>query len=384
MDIPSTEKFTFDAAKWPAWKQRFQRFRSASDLSTKAEERQISMLLYCMGEKAEDVFDSFRLDADDAKKYDTVLARFDTHFVIKKNVIFERAQFNKRKQDIGESTETFITALHKLAETCEFGALREELIRDRVVVGIQDSKLSEKLQLDKDLTLEKAVTLVRQSEQVRQQQDLLRGATSQLTSSEVNAVKSKKPFAGAKSQPKNKGQKSSSQGQCKWCGRTPRHDRQQCPARDVTCRKCGKHGHFEKVCLSSVKSLCAVDTPMPTDDSKFTGALFLDSLSSSTQPDAWQAEIGVNDKLVRFRLDTGADATVLPKETFDQLLFASLTQADKVLCGPNRAKLDVAGCFTAILQWQGKCTAQTVYVLRDVHQPLLGRDAIDALGIINK
>ena len=32
------------------------------------------------------------------------------------------------------------------------------MIRDRIVVGIQDAKLSEKMQLDPDLTLEKAVT----------------------------------------------------------------------------------------------------------------------------------------------------------------------------------------------------------------------------------
>ena len=193
MDIPCPEKFSFDTQKWPAWKLRFQRFRMASDLCSKDEERQVSMLLYCMGEKSEDVFASFKLTADDAKKYDVVLNKFDAHFVVKRNVIFERAQFNNRRQEQGESMEAFITALHKLAETCEFGALREELIRDRIVVGIQDSKLSEKLQLDKDLTLDKAVTLVRQAEQVRQQQGLLR-STSATTSatSEVNAVKANK------------------------------------------------------------------------------------------------------------------------------------------------------------------------------------------------
>ena len=131
--------------------------------------------------------------ADDAKKYDVVLKKFDAHFVVKRNVIFERAQFNIRRQEQGESMEPFITTLHKLAETCEFGALREILIRDRIVVGIQDSKLSEKLQLDKDLTLDKAVTLVRQAEQVRQQQGLLRSASATTSAtSEVNAVKTNK------------------------------------------------------------------------------------------------------------------------------------------------------------------------------------------------
>ena len=271
--------------------------------------------------------------------------------------------------------EAFITALHKLAETCEFGALREELIRDRIVVGIQDSKLSEKLQLDKDLTLDKAVTLVRQAEQVRQQQGLLR-STSATTSatSEVNAVKANK------SQDRNRQQKLRKQNQgqpCKWCGRTPRHEREQCPARNATCRNCNKPGHFEKVCRSEKAAIRAVDATIDT--------LFVDTLNNNlSSSDTWQAELKVNDKLVKFRLDTGADATVLPLDTFNQLLSAPLSPPDKVLCGPNRAKLDVVGYFTAVLEWRGKQTTQTVYVLRDVHQPLLGQSAIEALGLIKR
>ena len=49
------------------------------------------------------------------------------------------------------------------------------MIRDRIVVGIRNLPLAEKLQLDTDLTLSKAVTLVHQTEAVKQQQPLLRG-----------------------------------------------------------------------------------------------------------------------------------------------------------------------------------------------------------------
>ena len=55
-----------------------------------------------------------------------------------------------------------------------FGNLREELIRDRLVVGILDKQLSEKLQLDVDLTLEKAIIRARQKETIRKQQTVLR------------------------------------------------------------------------------------------------------------------------------------------------------------------------------------------------------------------
>lgn len=48
--------------------------------------------------------------------------------------------------------------------------MKDELIRDRIVVGIKDTALSQKLQLDATLTLEKAKTMVRQCEAVKEQQ----------------------------------------------------------------------------------------------------------------------------------------------------------------------------------------------------------------------
>ena len=47
-------------------------------------------------------------------------------------------------------------------------------MRDRIVVGIRSSSLSEKLQLDAELTLARAVTQVRQAEAVKLQQPLVR------------------------------------------------------------------------------------------------------------------------------------------------------------------------------------------------------------------
>ena len=49
------------------------------------------------------------------------------------------------------------------------------MIRDWLVVGIRDSSLSERLQLDANLTLEKAKTAIRQKEAVQEQQGILKG-----------------------------------------------------------------------------------------------------------------------------------------------------------------------------------------------------------------
>ena len=81
-----------------------------------------------MGKNSEDIFNSFNLAADEAKTYKTVLDKFDSHFIISHNIIFEKAKFSFCRQEAGETAETFITAFHKLSETCEFGNLKNELI----------------------------------------------------------------------------------------------------------------------------------------------------------------------------------------------------------------------------------------------------------------
>ena len=103
-----------------------------------------------MGRESEHVFKSFRYaEAGDDKKYTKVLGKFDEYFVPKRNVIHERARFHLRVQNSGETVEGFIRSLHELAENCDFGN-KSEQIRDRVVIGIRDKELSEKLQLFPD------------------------------------------------------------------------------------------------------------------------------------------------------------------------------------------------------------------------------------------
>ena len=94
--------------------------------------------------------------AKEVKKYQTVKAKFK-RYCQTWNTICERVKFNRRKQEVNETVDEFITDLYRLAEHCNFGALHDELVRDRIVVGIRDSKLSEKLQMESELTLESTV-----------------------------------------------------------------------------------------------------------------------------------------------------------------------------------------------------------------------------------
>ena len=88
-------------------------------------------------------------------------------------MINERAKFNRRDQATSESAEQYITNLYRLVEMCEYGMLKEEMLRDRIVIGIRDLSLSKKLQMDPTLTLENAKKQVRQKEAVQEQRQEL-------------------------------------------------------------------------------------------------------------------------------------------------------------------------------------------------------------------
>eukprot|EP00794_Sanderia_malayensis_P016472 gene16472-18109_t len=189
--VNTPDKFNFKPEEWGRWIRRFERFRIAAKLNKESEEAQVNTLIYSMGEEADDILASLKLTGEERKSYKTVKEKFDNHFVIKRNVIYERAKFNMRSQKDGEPVDSFITDLFSLAEHCGFGELHDELIRDRIVVGLADRSLSERLQLEADLTLEKAITQARQKELVHQQQGILRQKADSGYSG-VDQIKAKK------------------------------------------------------------------------------------------------------------------------------------------------------------------------------------------------
>jgi hypothetical protein len=110
------------------------------------------------------------------------------------------------------------------------------------VVEIWDKALSKRLQLDPDLTLESAKRRVRQREAVHEQQTVLQKPVAIKEEKSLDAVKhfSKRP------QRKSHVPATHRSERCTRCGRM-QHKRNQCPARESTCYKCNKKGHFASV-----------------------------------------------------------------------------------------------------------------------------------------
>jgi hypothetical protein len=249
------------------------------------------------------------------------------------------------------------------------------------------------------------VTTVRQSELVHHQQTVLR-SSSPLSTADVNTIQVRRNQSSTASQPvgnKHKGtHRHKKTGfsvprsvevpfKCKWCGSNEPHSRANCKAKLATCNFCSKIGHYSSVCRSKTqsKSVQAIHTaqslhsvPAIQSVNSQADALFIDTIvAPAGQSQSWFADVAVDNATVHFRLDTGADATAIPVDVYQELFSAPLLPIDTVLLGPSRTPLNAIGSFSATLAWKETTTKQIVYVVNGLHQPLLGRDAINALGL---
>ncbi len=299
-----------------------------------------------MGDDADDILRSFGLTEDEKKVYATVKQKFESHFVKRRNTIFERAKFNMRKQEEKEPVDAFVTDLYALAEHCSYGALHDEMIRDRLVVGLRDAKLSERLQLDAELTLNKAVNQVRQAEAIKKQQIVIRSEGDSLPIGSVQNHKGK-TFIPRKTAPLAKGKI------CSWCGKSW-HDRTRCPAKDAVCGKCQKKGHYSRVC----RSTGSVDAVHQEESSEESDEAFLGTVGEC----CWKIKLKINNCEETFHIDTGAEVSVIPESTYAALGSPKLSQSRRVLRGPGQNKLQVQGMLQAELILNNQ---QTEHVVKD-------------------
>lgn len=353
----------------------------------------MNSLLYSMGRDAEPIYGSFvfpaATEARPHPEYDfnLVIGKFDEHFVPKRNVIHDRACFHKRSQRAGETVEAFVRSLYELAQHCEFGAGKDEQIRDRIVIGIMDKEVSHKLQLEADLTLEKAIQLARQSEQVKQQ-------SAARVETTVNEVRQKQYNSTKRSYDKPRqapGQKYENKQNCQRCNRT--HDnRGNCPARNKRCRKCNKIGHFEAVCKTKMLKEVRTEAVMDSDeDSFFIGELFLRATTKSNpnvieevESDTdWDIELQVNGSPVDFKIDTGADTTVMTETTFNKIQQRpKLIKSKSIVYSPG-GKVMCVGKFLATTHYKGQKYQYWVTVIQGQYASnLLGKTVAKRMGLV--
>ena len=87
----------------------------------------------------------------------------------------------------GRTLDAFLLDLRNKATTCEFGSLQDSLIKDRIVCGIDNKSVRERLLRDNDLTLDKAINIVRAAETSKTQVEKLSNPSIEVESLNQNS-----------------------------------------------------------------------------------------------------------------------------------------------------------------------------------------------------
>lgn len=235
-NVPLPPRFVIGndlASQWKKWKQIWDSFEIVTGLGNKSAEYRTATFITCIGEDALDIYNGLPFaEAADKTNIDTVIELFGNYCVGETNVIFERNVFNNRQQEHGETFDNFVSSLRTLAQSCDYGSLKEDLIRDRIVNGIYDKTFQKTLLQDRNLTLKSAIERGRAHEAADKQCKAMNNDAS------VHAVHHKR--------------------NCHYCGERHRKGKNKCPAYGHTCEKCSKKHHYESECKSVHHSVRAI------------------------------------------------------------------------------------------------------------------------------
>lgn len=303
------------AETWKKWRSRYERYRNALCYENKTPKEQKDLLLYVIGDDGYDIYVNFKFTKEELAALNdiTILDKFDSYYKPYASEIYASYKFGSAIQKPEQSLDEYVLELQKLVKDCGYGTNADRHIRDKIVLGVRDDGLRERLLRDHKLTLESAIQMCRAAEVSKSQVKDIKEEPAA-----VDAVRRKtgKQFNKFKpSQDKSSGGKNYQQGDrnCSKC--STKHAFRNCPAYGKECHNCKRKNHFSKCCfmpkkIYTVEEGNADEGPLDINCIKIMGN------GKCGQKSGWYSVVEVESRNVSFKLDTGADVNVLPRSIF--------------------------------------------------------------------
>jgi transposase InsO family protein len=349
-------------------------FLLAIEAAGKSGATQIAIILNCGGVQVQEICEHFVYGEDEDKNDpDTVLAKIRQYCNPRSSEVYDTYCFWCTQWC--EPFDTFLTEIRTKVELCDFGDLKERMIRDKIVFTVGE-KLKEKLLQKEKLTLKAAIDTCRAHEITKKQaQDMTEGSGA------INKVYSN----GGRGRRKqgNQNSNTSSGGACAYCGYS--HPPRKCPAWGKTCDNCGKTNHFKSVC----KSVKFIEKDEITDDAQpqqaqeslsNNGWLNQITINQVTSKSKETALMMVNGCKVHFQLDTGAEINTICQRFVKK---GQVTPTNTTLTMWNKstlAPLGVAKLNTTNPKNDEACQVQYI-VVPNSYTSLFGLKTIQDMGL---
>ena len=251
--VLTTDPSSPDALKtWRHWMRTFNFFLES--LPTTPAPNKLATLVNFVGASV------YELIAD-CGTYDDAILILQTAYDKPKNEVFARHLLSCCKQEQGQSLDQYLQKLKNLANDCNFKACtaevhKDEAIRDAFISGLISPHIRQRLLEKSSLDLKTAFDDARTLDMAERQSHSYRSSDPLTAAIDQTKNSTKSPDMQSDNQPPDNSSAAAAAGfpdlKCYFCGYS-KHVRNKCPAKEATCKKCGKMGHFAKVCRSKDK-----------------------------------------------------------------------------------------------------------------------------------
>ncbi|XP_055906014.1 uncharacterized protein LOC129941414 [Eupeodes corollae] len=370
---------------WRKFNNMWKIYTVATKTNTESEAIQTARFLSCAGEKAIEIFQTLPLAESNKTKINEVIEAFEAYCMPRSNVVYERYIFFSRNQKEGEPFEQFLSDIIKLAESCDFDCQKEDMIRDRIVMGIAEQNIRLQLLKTDNLDLTKAKELCRVAEQASMQ-------AQQIFPN--NVTKRRDHLTSEEQRPSSSGKNINIIG-CDKCKRN--HIPNRCPAFGQRCLRCGKYNHFALACrFKSVNDINSNEITHEDDEDDsyidsvevvgFSSVGDIYSINQVRQScRSWYENIAVENSLIKFKLDSGADVNVIPLKEVQKLnLEHKIRQVRTKLEAYGGSYIPTKGLVSLQVQYKNKIVDADFMVVGCDSKPLLGLSSCVDLGLIQR
>ncbi|XP_044749567.1 uncharacterized protein LOC123310198 [Coccinella septempunctata] len=158
---------------------------------------------------------------------------------------------------------------------------------------------------------------------------------------------------------------------CTKCGTI--HFRGNCKAFGKICRKCGLYNHFVSFCKSkSVNNIARKEE------------LYIGSVENSTSSTKsnWTVDLKINNEIVNFKVDTGADVNVIPFSLYNAVFKSELIMRDDTkLIEYTGNQIEIIGYITAPVFYKNNEFNVKFFIAKGYGRPIIGKTSIEDLDI---
>jgi len=235
---------------WSTYTERLRHYFLANGVTEESKKRSI-LLAVCGSATFQLIQNLTEAGAMDTMPYNDLVALVKDYYEPPPSPIVQRYKFNTRDRAPGETIAAYIAALRELSVHCKYGTALSEMLRDRLVCGVNHDTIQKRLLSEKDLTFDTAMKLAQSIEATERDTRKLKNSnnSSSSTGHNIHFNRSKR------GQSFPSGSKLSSVAgriSCYRCGGN--HLAPACKFKDAECRFCKKKGHLARVCRAKEKS----------------------------------------------------------------------------------------------------------------------------------